>query len=169
MPKRTEMVLLVPTKAFYKWAHADIAMLFAPFRCTHPPPPVLPFLLTQNLSSKDISGSDMMKLKVSQHHMQSLGRKGLNRIRILIRSVHLCSCEAILINEPSMQLSLQWQRGWTTCHEYWYFNMQLIIHFRNRTSGLHAPCSKLTWIRIQPGVQPASCIDEASSIHILEN
>ena len=32
----------------------DTAMLFAPFRCTHPPPPVLPFLLTQNLSTKDI-------------------------------------------------------------------------------------------------------------------
>jgi len=28
----------------------DAAMLFAPFRCTHPPPPVPPFLLTQNLS-----------------------------------------------------------------------------------------------------------------------
>ena len=43
----------------------DAAMLFAPFGCTHPPPPVLPFLLTQNLSPKDIAGSDIMKLKVS--------------------------------------------------------------------------------------------------------
>ena len=42
----------------------DAAMLFAPFRCTHPPPPVPPFLLTQNLSPKDIAGSDIMKLKV---------------------------------------------------------------------------------------------------------
>ena len=31
----------------------------------HPPPPVPPFLLTQNLSPKDIAGSDIMKLKVS--------------------------------------------------------------------------------------------------------
>jgi len=42
----------------------DAAMLFAPFRCTHPPPPVPPFLLTQNLSPKDIAGSNIMKLKV---------------------------------------------------------------------------------------------------------
>ena len=34
-------------------------------RCTNPPPPVPPFLLTQNLSPKDIAGSDIMKLKVS--------------------------------------------------------------------------------------------------------
>jgi len=95
-----------------------MAMLFAPFGCTYRPPPVRPFLLTQNLSPKDISRSDIMKLKVSQCHMQSLGRKGLNRIRILIRSVHMCSCEDILVNEPSRQLSLLWQRGWTTCDEY---------------------------------------------------
>jgi len=43
----------------------DTAMLFAPFGCTHPPPRVLPFLLTQNLSLKDIAGSDIIKLKVS--------------------------------------------------------------------------------------------------------
>jgi len=29
------------------------------------------------LSLKDIAGSDITKLKVSRHHMQSLGRKGL--------------------------------------------------------------------------------------------
>jgi len=40
-------------------------MLFAPFGCTHPPTPVPPFLLTLNLSPKDIAGSDIMKLKVS--------------------------------------------------------------------------------------------------------
>jgi len=40
-------------------------LLFAPFGCTHPSPPVPPFLLTQNLSPKDIAGSDIMKLKVS--------------------------------------------------------------------------------------------------------
>jgi len=37
----------------------------------------LPFLFTQNLSPKDIAWSDIMKLKVSQRHMQSLDRKGL--------------------------------------------------------------------------------------------
>ena len=60
---------------FWKWrpykvrslvqTSPDAAMLFAPFGCTHPPPPVPPFLLTQNLSPKDIAGSDIMKLKVS--------------------------------------------------------------------------------------------------------
>jgi len=43
----------------------NAAMLFAPFRCTHPPPLVLFFLLTQNLSPKDIARRDIMKLKVS--------------------------------------------------------------------------------------------------------
>ena len=31
-----------------------------------PPPPVPPFVLTQNRSPKEIAGSDIMKLKVSQ-------------------------------------------------------------------------------------------------------
>ena len=43
----------------------DVAMLFAPFGSTHPRPPVPSFLLTQNLSPKDIARSDIMKLKVS--------------------------------------------------------------------------------------------------------
>ena len=58
------MALPVPTKLLLKMS-SDVAMLFAPFGCTHPPPPVPPFLLTQNLSPKDIAGSDIMKLKVS--------------------------------------------------------------------------------------------------------
>ena len=58
------MALPVPTKSLLKTS-PDAAMLFAPFGCTHPPPPVPPFLLTQNLSPKDIAGSDIMKLKVS--------------------------------------------------------------------------------------------------------
>jgi len=58
------MALPVPTKSLLKM-NPVMAMLFAPFRCTHPPPPVLPFLLTQNLSPKDIAGNDIMKLKVS--------------------------------------------------------------------------------------------------------
>jgi len=62
--KRTEMDLPVPTKLLLKIS-PDAAMLFAPFGCAHPPPPVLPFLLTQNLNTKDIAGSDIMKMKVS--------------------------------------------------------------------------------------------------------
>ena len=59
------MALSVPTKSLLKTSpDAALAMLFAPFGCTHPPPPVPPFLLTQNLSPKDIAGSDIMKLKV---------------------------------------------------------------------------------------------------------
>jgi len=64
MPKMIEMALPVPTRSLLKMS-PDAAMLFAPFGCTHPPPPVLPFLLKQNLSPKDIAGSDIMKLKVS--------------------------------------------------------------------------------------------------------
>jgi len=51
MPKRIEMALPVPTKSLLKTS-PDAAMLFAPFRCTHPPPPVPPFLLMQNLSNR---------------------------------------------------------------------------------------------------------------------
>jgi len=64
MQKRIEMALPVPTKLLLKTS-PDAAILFAPLGCTHPPPTVLPFLLTQNLSPKDIAGSDIMKLKVS--------------------------------------------------------------------------------------------------------
>ena len=63
MPKTMEMALPVPTKTFLPRS-PDTAMLFAPSRCTHPPPPVPPFLLSQKLSPKDIAGSHMMKLKV---------------------------------------------------------------------------------------------------------
>ena len=64
------MALPVPTRSLLRTS-PDAAMLFAPFGCTHPPPPVPPFLLTrtqnltQNLSPKVIAGSDIMKLKVS--------------------------------------------------------------------------------------------------------
>ena len=58
------MALPVPTKSLLKIS-PDAAMLFSPFGYTHPPPPVPPFLLTQNLSPKDIAGSDITKLEVS--------------------------------------------------------------------------------------------------------
>ena len=64
MPKRTEMALPVPTMSFLQLS-PDAAMLFAPFGCSHPPPPILPFLLKQNLSPKEIARNDIMKLKVS--------------------------------------------------------------------------------------------------------
>jgi len=58
----------VPTKVFLKLSldmtmlfAPDTAMLFAPFMCTHPPLPVPPFLLTQNLFPKDIAGSDITR------------------------------------------------------------------------------------------------------------
>jgi len=42
-----------PTKAFLKLS-PEIAMLSAPFRCTHPRPPIPPFLLKQNLAPKSL-------------------------------------------------------------------------------------------------------------------
>ena len=57
------MALPVPTKTFLPRS-PDTAMLFAPSGCTHPPPLVPSFLLSQNLSPKDIVGSHMTKLKV---------------------------------------------------------------------------------------------------------
>ena len=56
------MALPVPTKSLLRTS-PDTAMLFAPFGCSHPPSPVPPFLLTQNLSPKDIAGSDIMKFR----------------------------------------------------------------------------------------------------------
>jgi len=40
-----------------------MAMLFAPFGCTCPPPPVPPFLLMHNLSLKVIAGYDITQIK----------------------------------------------------------------------------------------------------------
>jgi len=42
MAKRTEMALTVPIKLLLEMS-PYMAMLFAPFWCTHPPPPVPPF------------------------------------------------------------------------------------------------------------------------------
>jgi len=50
-----------PTKAFLKWS-LEIAMLSVPFRCTHHPLPIPPFLLKQNLSPKVIAGYHEMKV-----------------------------------------------------------------------------------------------------------
>ena len=52
----------IPPMAFLQ-PSPEVAMLFAPFGCTHPPPPVLPFLLAQNVIPNDIGGSDNMSTK----------------------------------------------------------------------------------------------------------
>jgi len=52
-----------PTKSLLEMS-PDTAMQFA-FRCHPPTSLVLPFLLKQNLSPKDIAGSELMKLKDS--------------------------------------------------------------------------------------------------------
>jgi len=66
-----------PTKAFSKRS-PETAMLFALFGCTPPPPPILPFLLKQNLSPKVIAGSDVTKMKVSCQIYPATSRKGLS-------------------------------------------------------------------------------------------
>ena len=58
--KKDRNNLPVPTKSLLETS-PDAAMLFW---CTHPPLPILPFLLKQNLFPKDIARSDIMK-KVS--------------------------------------------------------------------------------------------------------
>jgi len=64
MPERTQITLPVPTQSFLEMS-PDVAMLFAPFGCTHLPPPIPLFLLKQNLSPKDIVENNIMKLNVS--------------------------------------------------------------------------------------------------------
>ena len=66
-PKRTEMALPVPTKSLLRTS-PDAAMLFAPFGWTHPPSPVPPFLLTQNLSPKDMTDISAMGPKELSVH-----------------------------------------------------------------------------------------------------
>ena len=51
--RRRETAYPVPAKIFLK-LNPDMAMLFAPFGCTHPPSLVLLFLLMQNLSARNI-------------------------------------------------------------------------------------------------------------------
>jgi len=49
-----------PTKAFSKRS-PETAMLSAPFGCTHPLPPIPPFLLKQNLSPEVVARSDVTR------------------------------------------------------------------------------------------------------------
>ena len=85
MLKTREMAYPAPTKGRSKLS-PNAAMLFAPFGCTHPPPPAPPFLLAQSLSLKDIAGCDIMKLKVSRCRYATLGLKGLRRIKTYLRT-----------------------------------------------------------------------------------
>ena len=58
--RRREMAHPVLTKGFLQLS-PEAAMLFIPFGCTHPTPPVLLFLLLQNLGLK---GSDITSWKL---------------------------------------------------------------------------------------------------------
>ena len=58
MQKRIGTDHPVPTTGFLQLS-PEAAMLPGPRVETHPPPPVPPFLLVQNLSPKDIAGSDI--------------------------------------------------------------------------------------------------------------
>jgi len=62
------MAYLAQTKGFSWVSPCRHGHAAAPFWCTHPPPPIPLFLLMQNLSTKDIAGCDIMKLKVSYMH-----------------------------------------------------------------------------------------------------
>jgi len=77
--KRREMSHLVSNKAFLK-PSPGVDMLFAPSGFTHPPTSVPPFLLTQNLSPKEMSGSDVMKHKVSQQYIYKV--VGQERVKL---------------------------------------------------------------------------------------
>ena len=61
--KRREMLNPMLTKAFLQPAKAA-AMRTASRAETHPPPPIPPFLLAQNLSSKWIMPTDNMRPKL---------------------------------------------------------------------------------------------------------
>ena len=64
---RREMAKPVPTKAFLQPAKAA-AMCMAPHAETCPLPPIPPFLLAQNLSSKRIVPSDNMQPKLHDEY-----------------------------------------------------------------------------------------------------
>ena len=58
--------LPVPTNAFFLEASSEEGMWFSPFGCTHPPPPVLPFLLVQKPKSQGCCRKWHPKLKICQ-------------------------------------------------------------------------------------------------------
>ena len=62
-----QMAHLALTKAFLQPA-AIAAMHYHPEGNTHPPPPVPPFLVAQNLSTKRIGTTDNMRLNVNDDY-----------------------------------------------------------------------------------------------------
>ena len=77
--RRTAVAHPEPTKVFPKQS-PETAMLSAPFRCTHPPPPIPPFLLKQNLSPKVIAGSDITRWKFHAGYIRLHPGKRLNLV-----------------------------------------------------------------------------------------
>jgi len=73
--RRTAVAHSEPTKAFSKRS-PETAMLSAPFGCTHPPPPIRPFLLKQNLSREVIAGSDVTRRKFHARYIRLHPGKG---------------------------------------------------------------------------------------------
>ena len=86
------MLKPVPTKAFLQPAKAA-DMCTAPCAETRPPPPILPFLLAQNLSSKRNAPTDNMRPKFHDVYSSSVV-KGLiqaNLLELLFKHVEDCS------------------------------------------------------------------------------
>ena len=73
--KRTEIPKSVLTKALLKLAKAA-AVCRAPRAETRPHPPIPPFLLTQNLSSKRIAPTDNMRPKLHDEYTHHQWLKG---------------------------------------------------------------------------------------------
>ena len=65
----------LPTKAFLQPAKAT-AMCTAPHAETRPPPPILSFLLAQNLSSKRTPLTDNMRSKLHDEYTRHQWLKG---------------------------------------------------------------------------------------------
>ena len=75
MSKRREMAKPVPTMAFLQLAKAA-AMCTALCAETHPPPPISPFLVAQNLSSKRIAPTDNVWPKLHTEYTRHQWLKG---------------------------------------------------------------------------------------------
>jgi len=62
-----------------------MAMLSAPFGCTHPPPPIRPFLLKQNLSPKVI----LEVMSQDESFMQDISGSIWERVKTLTSFLHM--------------------------------------------------------------------------------
>ena len=79
-----------PTKAFSKRS-PETAMLSAPFGCTHPPPPIPPFLLKQNLSRELGSLQEVMSQEES--YMPDISGYSRERVNLDARKYTLGQLE----------------------------------------------------------------------------